>query len=101
MKQPLLEQLGATMVAFLAVTAREFFFMEDGNPHHHPDFLKNRVTGILFQNKAHYTTWFGTDPRHIHGIQMLPLPPALRLARTARFCGQEWEALRRLQLGPG
>lgn len=90
MKEPLLEQLGTTMVGLLAATTREFFFMEDGNPHHHPDFVKNRVTGILFQNKAHYTTWFGTDPKHIHGIQMLPLTPALRLARSAAFCRQEW-----------
>merc|ERR1712238_72289 len=65
--------------------------MKEGNPYHHVDFTKNHVTGIFFQNKADYTTWFGWREEYIHGIQMLPLSPALSLTRKPDFCQQEWD----------
>jgi len=86
-----LEQLGATMLALEAVTIREFFLMKSDNPHHHPGFASNHATGIFFQNKVDYTTWFGAKREYIHGIQMLPLSPALRLTRGVGFCRQEWD----------
>jgi len=89
--KPALQELGDTMLALCAFTVREFFLMEAGNPHHHEDFVKNHVTGIFFQNKVDYTTWFGWREEYIHGIQMLPLSPALQLTRKATFCSQEWD----------
>jgi len=67
--------------------------MQDGNRHHPADFVGNRVTGIFFQNRAFYSTWFGKKQEYIHGIQMLPLTPALLLTRTPRFCQQEWDGI--------
>lgn len=52
--------------------------------------MKNHVTGIFFENKAHYGTFFGADEWFIHGIQMMPLSPALLLARDHEYCTQEW-----------
>jgi endo-1,3(4)-beta-glucanase len=88
-----LRKLGTTMLALCAESIQEFFLMQDGNPHHHPDFVRNHVTGIFFQNKVHYTTWFGANKEYIHGIQMLPLSPALSLTRTPVFCQQEWDGV--------
>jgi len=88
--QPL-QQLGATMLALCTVSVREYFLMEHGNLHHHPDFVRNHATGIFFQNQVHYTTWFGWKEEYIHGIQMLPLSPALLLTRKATFVRQEWD----------
>jgi len=94
-----LKQLGTTMLAFCAVTVKEFFLMQNGNEHHPADFVGNRVTGIFFQNRAFYSTWFGNKQEYIHGIQMLPLTPALLLTRTPKFCQQEWDGiLRKLPL---
>jgi len=96
-----LHRLGTTMLALCAHTVREFFLMEDGNSHYHPDFARNHVTGIFFQNKVDYTTWFGGKAEYIHGIQMLPLSPALLLTRKAPFCLQEWRSiLSKLPLSP-
>jgi len=86
-----LRDLGQTMLALCAVTVREFFLLEAGNQNHPEDFVKNHVTGIFFQNKVHYTTWFGSEEKYIHGIQMLPLSPALQLTRKREFCQQEWD----------
>ena len=90
MQKQNLRDLGATMLALCALTVREFFLMKSDNIHHPPDFVKNHVTGIFFQNKVDYATWFGWRFEFIHGIQMLPVTPALLLSRTTEFCTQEW-----------
>ena len=47
------------------------------------------LSGIFFQNKVDYATWFGWRYDFIHGIQMLPVTPALLMIRTPEFCRQE------------
>lgn len=95
-----LEQTGEMLVSLTAHTVQELFLMKTGNTHHHPDYVKNHVTGIFFQNKAHYGTFFGADEWFIHGVQMLPLTPALLLSRTPEYCTQEWnDILSYLDLG--
>lgn len=47
------------------------------------------LPGIFFQNKVDYATWFGWRYDFIHGIQMLPVTPALLMIRTPEFCRQE------------
>lgn len=85
-----LRALGSTMLAYCAVTIREFFLLRTGNQHHHPDFTKNHVTGVFFQNKVDYATWFGWNEAYIHGIQMLPVTPALSLTRTEEYAQEVW-----------
>jgi len=85
-----LKQLGETMLALDVLTIQEFFLMTSENPHFDAGFTKNRVTGVFFQNKVDYTTWFGGEKYYIHGIQMLPLSPALQLSRSNHFCQEEW-----------
>ena len=36
-----------------------------------------------------YATWFGWRYDFIHGIQMLPVTPAVLMIRTPKFCQQE------------
>lgn len=86
-----LKQLGETMLSLDVLTIQEFFLMKRDSPHFPPEFSSNHVTGIFFQNKVDYTTWFSGKKSNIHGIQMLPLSPALQLSRTKEFCQQEWE----------
>jgi endo-1,3(4)-beta-glucanase len=86
-----LKQLGETMLSLDVVTIQEFFLMKRDNPHVPQEFSMNHVTGVFFQNKVDYTTWFSSKVAHIHGIQMLPLSPALQLSRSREFCEQEWE----------
>lgn len=86
-----MEQVGATMLGVLSHTVREVFFMRRDNKVHHPDYVKNRITGIHFQSKVQYATFFGGEQWFIHGIQMLPLSPALLMLRDPEFCEQEWD----------
>jgi endoglucanase Acf2 len=77
-------------LALLAHSARNLFLISDDNKVHPKDYFRNRVTGIFFESKVHYGTFFGASSIFIHGIQMLPLTPALALARDKEFCKQEW-----------
>eukprot|EP00438_Fugacium_kawagutii_P000893 Skav223553 [mRNA] locus=scaffold1657:525650:538631:- [translate_table: standard] len=86
-----LRELGTTMLTLCAMTIREFFLMTEDNLHHPADFVTNHATGIFFQNKVDYATWFGWRYDFIHGIQMLPVTPALLMIRTPKFCRQEWD----------
>ena len=54
-------------------------------------FPSSEAAGIFFQNKVDYATWFGWRKDFIHGIQMLPVTPALLLVRTPHFCRQDWK----------
>jgi len=55
-------------------------------------FVPNYVTGILFMNKADYTTYFGTNVEYIHGIQMIPLTPISSFIRSQAYVAAEWAA---------
>jgi endo-1,3(4)-beta-glucanase len=56
----------------LAVNKRSiqtYFLMTSDNDVMPKVYIGNKVTGIFFENKADYTTWFGNNPEYIHGIQ--------------------------------
>eukprot|EP01065_Artemidia_motanka_P017177 TRINITY_DN20713_c0_g1_i1.p1 TRINITY_DN20713_c0_g1~~TRINITY_DN20713_c0_g1_i1.p1 ORF type:complete len:703 (+),score=143.26 TRINITY_DN20713_c0_g1_i1:60-2168(+) len=80
----------------VGVAGARLYYMpspEDALRVHPPAFAANLAPGILFQGKVHYTTWFSPKLCCIHGIQMLPVTPALALCRTPRRAKAEWEVL--------
>ncbi|KAJ0395571.1 hypothetical protein ATCC90586_002930 [Pythium insidiosum] len=70
---------------------RTYFLMTSDNTIHPPEFVKNHVTGIFFDNKVDYATWFSPEKFAIHGIQMLPVSPINEVVRTPKFVQQEWD----------
>jgi len=85
-----LEKTAAMALSLLAHSAANLFLMKDNNKVHPADYIRNRVTGIFFEGKVHYGTFFGSDEVYIHGIQMIPLSPAFLLARDKEFCQLEY-----------
>ncbi|CAH0517841.1 unnamed protein product [Peronospora belbahrii] len=76
-----------------------FLLRNDGPPIHPAGFAKNKVTGVFFDNKCDYTTWFSPKKECIHGIQMIPVSPILEVSRSPRFVREEWdEVLSRLPI---
>lgn len=78
----------------LAINARAIktYYLYEGNNAVQPsNYIGNRCAGILFENKLHHTTFFGSNLEFIQGIHMLPLLPSSTLTRTKRFVAQEWE----------
>jgi len=92
-ENPTIQGLGEMMVSLEMMSIKQYFFMKDGNTNAPAGFVKNHVTGIYFQNKVDYSTWFGWNIAFIHGIQMLPLTPPLQKTRDIEFCSQEWDQI--------
>ncbi|RLN96873.1 hypothetical protein BBJ28_00011059 [Nothophytophthora sp. Chile5] len=85
------EDLGSLMLRLDARVVRTYFLMMSDNTIHPPEFVPNHVTGIFFDNKADYATWFSAEKYCIHGIQMIPVSPINGLVRTTAFIQEEWD----------
>jgi endo-1,3(4)-beta-glucanase len=71
---------------------RNYFLLEASNQVQPSQFLPNKVTGILFENKVDHTTYFGASPEFIQGIHMIPLNPSSAYTRSRKFVQEEWDA---------
>ncbi|CAI5712743.1 unnamed protein product [Hyaloperonospora brassicae] len=85
------EDLGSLMLRLNARAVRTYFLMTSDSTIHPSQFVPNHVTGIFFDNKVDYATWFSAEKHCIHGIQMIPVSPINGLARTATFVKEEWD----------
>ncbi|TMW63185.1 hypothetical protein Poli38472_002126 [Pythium oligandrum] len=83
--------VGKLMARVNAHAIRTYFLIEDANQIHPTNFRPNKVTGIFFDNKVDYATWFSADKHCIHGIQMIPITPMTEFVRTKQFVKEEWD----------
>ena len=84
------EDLGSLMLRVNAHAIRTYFLLTSDNTVHPPEIVANHVTGIFFDNKVFYTTWFLDKVYAIHGIQMIPVCVISEIYRTPTFVRQEW-----------
>ena len=87
-----MEARGNLMLAIQARSLRQYYLYTDDNYAQPPQFIGNKVAGILFDNKCDHTTYFGNAVEYIQGIHMLPLLPMSTLIRSPAFVQQEWDA---------
>ncbi|RHZ48115.1 hypothetical protein CDV55_101218 [Aspergillus turcosus] len=88
-----MEARGNLMLGILRRSLRNYFLMESDNKNQPANFIANKVTGILFENKVDHTTYFGSNLEYIQGIHMLPLLPSSAFVRNAKFVKEEWDAM--------
>ncbi|RLN65267.1 hypothetical protein BBP00_00002970 [Phytophthora kernoviae] len=86
-----LETIGQLMVKLNARAIQTYFLLTDANRAQPSQFRANKVTGILFDNKVNYATWFSPEKYAIHGIQMIPISPITEYVRTRQFITEEWD----------
>jgi endo-1,3(4)-beta-glucanase len=58
-----------------------------------PNFIRNKVSGILFENKIDHATYFGMNKEYIHGIHMIPITPLSNYIRDSKFVKEEWNEM--------
>lgn len=87
-----MERRGDLMLSVLARSIQSYFLMDSDNKNQPSRFIGNKVTGILFENKADHVTYFGANPEYVQGIQMVPALPFSTLTRTRKFVQEEWGA---------
>jgi endo-1,3(4)-beta-glucanase len=85
-----LHTIGKLMMKLNAHSIRTYVLLTKDNRIHPSNFVPNHVTGIYFDNKVDYATWFGAEKYKIHGIQMIPVTPVTEFVRTYDFVIQEW-----------
>lgn len=90
-RDPNMEARGNLQLAVQARSIRNYFLMTSDNKNQPENFLHNKVTGILFENKIDHTTYFGANAEFIEGIHMIPLNPSSAYTRPKRFVQEEWD----------
>ncbi|CAH7672945.1 family 81 glycoside hydrolase [Phakopsora pachyrhizi] len=85
-----LESLAELQLSILKRSANHYYYMKDSNTTIPAEFRRNRVPGILFENKADYTTFFSNEKDAIHMIQVIPVTPITPFLRDPEFVWQEW-----------
>ncbi|CAI4046545.1 hypothetical protein N7582_003837 [Saccharomyces uvarum] len=68
-----------------------YFLYENDNTIEPKEFIKNKVSGILFENKVDHATYFGMEPQYIHMIHAIPITSASSWVRSPTFVKEEWE----------
>jgi endo-1,3(4)-beta-glucanase len=94
-----LEGRANLMLAIMRRAINMYMLFSDDNKIQPPQIVKNKVSGIYFENKIDYSTYFGRgtiDNEWIHGIHMLPITPISSYIRGPQFVKEEWEQ----KLGP-
>jgi endo-1,3(4)-beta-glucanase len=71
-----LTNLGRILRAMEVASAQTYWQVPDASAIYAPPFKAHHAVGVLWQTKADFTTFFGTDPSYIYGIQMMPFTPA-------------------------
>ncbi|KAH9864664.1 hypothetical protein J1614_010599 [Plenodomus biglobosus] len=90
-RDPNMEARGNLQLAVQARSLRNYFLMTSDNKNQPPQFVPNKVTGILFENKIDHTTYFGGNTEYIEGIHMIPLNPSSAYTRSKQFVQEEWD----------
>lgn len=90
-KRQLTMSRGNLMLAVQARSFRDYYLYTDSNKVQPPEFIGNKVAGILFENKVDHATYFGTNIEYIQGIHMLPLLPHTPYVRKLDFVAEEWK----------
>ncbi|KAI1943188.1 endo-1,3-beta glucanase [Ophidiomyces ophidiicola] len=88
-----MEARGNLMLGILKRSLNDYFLMHSSNIHQPKEFIANKVTGILFENKCDHTTYFGAKLEYIQGIHMLPILPVSAYIRDKGFVREEWDAM--------
>ncbi|ODV77372.1 glycoside hydrolase family 81 protein [Suhomyces tanzawaensis NRRL Y-17324] len=85
---------GDLMLSIMSRAMNMYFLYKNDNTVEPSKYIPNKVSGIMFENKIAYTTYFGSpdkNPEYLHGIHMLPITPASSVIRTPSYVKEEWD----------
>lgn len=53
----------------------------------------NKITGIAWETKMDFATWFGANAEYIYGIQMIPYTPIIELIQPSDWVTELWPVI--------
>ncbi|KAG5366290.1 Endo-1,3(4)-beta-glucanase 1 [Yarrowia sp. B02] len=78
-------------LAIMKRAMNNYWYMKDNNRNQPAKFIKNKVPGISFENKADHSTYFGMNSEYIIGIHALPMTPMSAYIREPSFVKELWD----------
>ena len=78
-------------LAVMARSLRNNYLYTSDNTVQPPNFIGNKVAGILFENKIDHTTFFSPNIEAIQGIHMIPIHAPTAYIRSKTLVQQEWD----------
>ncbi|SCU93991.1 LADA_0G05930g1_1 [Lachancea dasiensis] len=85
-----LENIGNLELGILQVSLNSYFLYSNSNSIEPSQFIANKVSGILFENKIDHTTYFGNALQYIQMIHAIPITPISAYIRSPTFVQEEW-----------
>lgn len=82
---------GNLQLSIISRSLQHYYLYQKDNKVQPPEFIGNKVAGILFENKVDHTTFFSPDIECIQGIHMIPLLPSTPFVRVPKFVKEEWD----------
>lgn len=79
------------MLAVMRHSVNSYMLFSDDNRIVPFRIVSNKVSGICFENKMDYATYFGTQPEYIHGIHMIPITSVSSYIWGPKFVEEEWK----------
>lgn len=88
-----LEMTANLILGIMKNSLNRYFLFLSNNKDMPSQIVPNKVSGILYENKIDYATFFGSGKigsEYIHGIHMLPITPISSYIRGQDFVEEEW-----------
>lgn len=82
-------------LAIMKTSLNMYMLYSNSNTIQPSQFVGNKVSGILFENKIDFATFFGRGTigdEFIHGIHMIPITPVSSYIRGPEYVKEEWDA---------
>lgn len=90
LNDPVMEARGNLMLAVLKRALNTYIYYKSDNTTMPSKIIPNKVSGILFENKVDYATWFSDRTECKHGIHMIPVTSVSSFIRQADYVQEEW-----------
>jgi len=91
-KDVALKQFSRLLLAMEVQAAKHYWQMQDSHVYD-AYFASSKMVGNVGAFDVTTTTWFGSNIEYVHGIQMMPITPAMGLLLTPDFVLHEWPLL--------
>lgn len=89
-----LEKIASLILAIERRAMNIYMLYQSDNKVMPSNFIGNKVSGILFENKIDHATYFGLNKEYIHGIHMIPITPVSNYIRGEKFVKEEWDDMK-------
>lgn len=86
-----MEARGNLMLAVLRRSMNTYMYYCEDNCTMPEPIIGNKVSGILFENKIDYATWFSARTECKHGIHMIPITSVSSYMRGPKYVKEEWD----------